>query len=124
VFERCGERSITAAERLIAELKKCFATAGDPPMVLRRQRPRTDFPSTAIVLRLKAGQATSNRSTTGYECPKRNHWTDLLEARVVINGRHRHWALSHLTRSMRPHPSPVACEIDWYQTTWLHNPVT
>jgi putative transposase len=52
------------------------------------------------------------------ECLNRNHWTNLLEARVVIgdfkhehNQRHRHSALGYLTATehrcpMQPHPSP------------------
>lgn len=58
------------------------------------------------------------------ECLNRNHWTNLLEARVVIgdfkhehNTRHRHSGLGYLTPveyaarcSHRHHP--VACEIN------------
>ncbi|MEV4129306.1 integrase core domain-containing protein [Nocardia sp. NPDC049707] len=58
------------------------------------------------------------------ECLNRNHWTSLLEARVVIgdfkdehNRRHRHSALGYLTpaeyaaRCSRTH-DPVACEFN------------
>jgi putative transposase len=58
------------------------------------------------------------------ECLNRNHWTNLLEARVVIgdfkhehNQRHRHSALGYLTpaeyaaRCRHTH-YPVACEIN------------
>ena len=58
------------------------------------------------------------------ECLNRNHWTNLLEARVVIddfkhehNRRHRHSALGYLTpaeyaaRCSHTH-HPVACEIN------------
>jgi putative transposase len=58
------------------------------------------------------------------ECLNRNHWTSLLEARVVIgdykddhNRRHRHSALGYLTpaeyatRCTHSH-HPVACDIN------------
>jgi putative transposase len=58
------------------------------------------------------------------ECLNRNHWTNLLEARVVIgdfkhehNHRHRHSALGYLTpaeyatRCRHTH-HPVTCEIN------------
>ena len=58
------------------------------------------------------------------ECLNRNHWTTLLEARVVIGDfkeehdtRHRHSALGYLTpaeyaAACRHTHTPVACEIN------------
>ena len=72
------ERSITA-ERLIAELEKCFAAAGGPPMVLRMDNgPELISQALQSFCDGKVGlsyippgspwkTATSNRSTTGYE---------------------------------------------------------
>jgi hypothetical protein len=65
------------------------------------------------------------------ECLDRNHWTSLLEARVVIEEfkddhnhrhRHRHSSLGYLTpteyaaRCAHTHQPVDGCEIDWHQT--------
>lgn len=131
------ERSITAG-RLIAELEKCFAVAGGPPMVLRMDN-GPEFISQALQLFCAGkvgmvyippgapwenGYIESFNNRLRRECLNRNHWTNLLEARVVIgdfkheyNHRHRHSALGYLTpgeyaaRCSHTH-HPVACEIN------------
>jgi putative transposase len=131
------ERSITA-ERLIAELEKCFAAAGGPPRVLRMDngpelisQALQSFCAGKVGLSYippgapwENGHIESFNNRLRRECLNRNHWTDLLEARVVIgdfkhehNHRHRHSALGYLTpveyaaRCGHTH-HPVACEID------------
>ncbi len=61
------------------------------------------------------------------ECLNRNHWTSLLEARVVIedfkddhNHRHRHSSRGYLTSSWGslPHAGPYAAKC-----THIHQPV-
>jgi putative transposase len=144
------ERSITA-ERLIAELEQVFTAAGGPPMVLRM-----DNGSELISQALQSfcagkvglsyippgapwdnGYIESFNNRLRRECLNRNHWTNLLEARVVIddfkrehNHRHRHSALRYFTpaeytaRCSHTH-YPVACEIlkTVSITTWLQNRV-
>jgi len=131
------ERSITA-DRLIAELKKCFAAAGGPPMVLRMDNgPELISQALQSFCAGKVGMSyippgapwdngyiESFNNRLRRECLNRNHWTNLLEARVVIgdfkhehNHRHRHSALGYLTpveyaaRCSHTH-HPVACEIN------------
>jgi putative transposase len=131
------ERSITA-ERLIEELEKCFAAAGGPPMVLRMDngpelvsQALQSFCATRVGLSYippgtpwENGHIESFNNRLRRECLNRNHWTNLLEARVVIgdfkaehNARHRHSALGYLTpaeyaaRCSHTH-HPVACEIN------------
>jgi putative transposase len=131
------ERSITA-QRLVAELEKVFATAGGRPMVLRMDN-GPEFIS-QVLQRFCAGKVgmcyipPGTPWNNGYiesfnnrlrkECLNRNHWTTLLEARVVIgdfkhehNHRHRHSALSYRTpaeyaAACRHTHYPVACEIN------------
>jgi transposase InsO family protein len=131
------ERSITA-ERLVDELEKVFAVAGGPPMVLRMDngpemisQALQQFCSDKVGLSyIPPGTPWNNAYIESFnnrlrkECLNRNHWTTLLEARVVIgdfkhdhNHRHRHSALSYLTpteyaaRCSHTH-HPVACEIN------------
>ena len=131
------ERSITA-ERLTRELEACFAAAGGPPMVLRMDN-GPEFISRALqsfcagrvgLSYIPPGTPWNNGHIESFnnrlrrECLNRNHWTNLLEARVVIgdfkrehNTQHRHSSLGYLTPaeyaarcSHRHHP--VACEIN------------
>ena len=131
------ERSITA-DRLIDELEKCFAAAGGPPLVLRMDngpelisQALQSFCAGKVGLSyIPPGTPWNNRYIESFnnrlrrECLNRNHWTNLLEARVVIgdfkhehNARHRHSALGYLTpaeyaaRCSHTH-HPVACEIN------------
>jgi putative transposase len=131
------ERSITA-ERLIEELRTCFATAGGPPRVLRMDN-GPELISQALqsfcagqvgLCYIPPGTPWNNAYIESFnnrlrrECLNRNHWTNLTEARVVIgdfkhehNHRHRHSALGYRTpaeyaaRCSHTH-HPVACEIN------------
>ena len=131
------ERSITAA-RLTEELDKAFALWGGPPRVLRMDN-GPEFISTVLqqfcqdrvdISYIPPGTPWNNGFIESFnnrlrqECLNRNHWTSLLEARVVIgdfkddhNHRHRHSALGYLTpaeyaaRCAHIH-APVGCEID------------
>ncbi|WP_372341547.1 IS3 family transposase [Nocardia sp. CC216A] len=131
------ERSITA-EKLVAELEKVFATRGGPPMVLRMDN-GPEMISAALqqfcahrvgIVYIPPGTPWNNGFIESFnrrlraECLNRNHWTSLLEARVVIgdfktehNHRHRHSALGYLTpaeyaaRCGHTH-HPVACDIN------------
>ncbi|KZS75294.1 integrase [Mycobacterium kansasii] len=131
------ERSITA-DRLIDDLEKCFAAAGGPPMVLRMDngpelisQALQQFCAGKVGLSyIPPGTPWNNAYIESFnnrlrrECLNRNHWTNLLEARVVIgdfkhehNTRHRHSALGYLTpaeyaaRCSHTH-HPVACDIN------------
>jgi putative transposase len=130
------ERSITA-ERLVAELERVFALAGGPPQVLRMDNgPELVSEALQQFCEGKVGLSYIPPGTpwnNGYiesfnnrlrkECLNRNHWTTLLEARVVIGDfkeehttRHRHSALRYLTpaeyaAACRHTHTPVACEI-------------
>ena len=125
------ERSITA-ERLVTELEKVFAAAGGPPMVLRMDNgPEMISQALQQFCAGKVGMLLHTAGTpwnNGYiesfnnrlrkECLNRNHWTNLLEARVVIgdfkhdhNHRHRHSALGYRTPAeyaapLQAHPPP------------------
>ena len=131
------ERSITAT-RLVAELDKAFALWGGPPRVLRMDN-GPEFISVALqrfcgdrigISYIPPGTPWINGHIESFnnrlrrECLNRNHWTNLLEARVVIgdfkddhNHRHRHSSLGYLTpaeyaaRCTHQH-HPVGCEID------------
>ncbi|KAA8963990.1 IS3 family transposase [Mycobacterium sp.] len=131
------ERSITG-ERLVDELEQVFAAAGGPPMVLRMDN-GPEMISQALqrfcenkvgLVYIPPGTPWNNGHIESFnnrlrkECLNRNHWTSLLEARVVIgdfkhehNHRHRHSALGYLTpaeyaaRCSHTH-HPVACEIN------------
>ncbi|QBJ96845.1 transposase [Rhodococcus sp. ABRD24] len=131
------ERSITA-ERLTRELEACFAAAGGPPMALRMDngsefiyQALQSFCAAQVGLSyIRPGTPWNNGYIETFnnrlrrECLNRNHWTNLLEARVVIgdfkhehNTRHRHSSLGYLTPveyaarcSHRHHP--VACAIN------------
>jgi putative transposase len=131
------ERSITA-ERLVSELEGVFAAAGGPPMVLRMDNgPELISQALQQFCAGKVGLSYIPPGTpwnNGYiesfnnrlrkECLNRNHWTNLLEARVVIgdfkhehNHRHRHSALGYLTpaeyaATCRCTHTPAACEIN------------
>jgi putative transposase len=109
------ERSITA-DRLIAELEKCFAAVGGPPMVLRMDN-GPELVSQALqsfctgkvgLVYIPPGTPWDNGYIESFnnrlrrERLNRNHWINLLEARVVIgdfkhehNHRHRHSALGY-----------------------------
>ncbi|BCK53195.1 integrase [Nocardia wallacei] len=126
------ERSITA-DRLVAELDKVFAAAGGPPRVLRMDN-GPEMISHALqrfcadqvgISYIPPGTPWNNGFVESFnrrlrtECLNRNHWTTLLEARVVIgdfkadhNMRHRHSALGYLT----PAEYAAAC-------THTHHPV-
>lgn len=111
------ERSIPAC-RLVQELEAAFAVRGGPPKVLRMDN-GPEFISAALQ-RFCAGKVGMSFIPPGMpwnnghiesfnnrlrkECLNRNHWTNLLEARVVIgdfkddhNHRHRHSALGYRT---------------------------
>lgn len=131
------ERSITA-DRLIDDLEKCFAAAGGPPKVLRMDN-GPELISQALqqfcagkvgLYYIPPGTPWNNAYIESFnnrlrrECLNRNHWTNLLEARVVIgdfkhehNTRHRHSALGYLTpveyaaRCSHTHHH-VACDIN------------
>src|ERR1700752_4270580 len=91
------ERSITA-ERLVAELEKVFAAAGGAPMGLRMEKgPGLIFQALQQFCADKVGlsyippgtpwnnayiESFNNRLRR--ECLNCNHWTNLLEAQVVI----------------------------------------
>lgn len=131
------ERSITG-ERLVADLERCFAAAGGPPVVLRMDngpelisQALQSFCAGKVGLSYippgtpwNNGHIESFNNRLRRECLNRNHWTNLLEARVVIgdfkhehNTRHRHSALGYQTpaeyaaQCSHTH-HPVACEID------------
>jgi transposase InsO family protein len=131
------ERSITSA-RLIEELEKAFALWGGPPLVLRMDN-GPEFISHVLqqycagkvgMSYIPPGTPWNNGHIESFnnrlrkECLNRNHWTNLLEARVVIgdfkddhNHRHRHSALGYRTpaeyaaQCTHTH-HPVGCEID------------
>lgn len=131
------ERSITS-DRLVVELGKAFALWGGPPQVLRMDN-GPEFISHALqqfcdkkvgISYIPPGTPWNNGHIESFnnrlrkECLNRNHWTNLLEARVVIedfkddhNHRHRHSSLGYRTPAEyaaqcthRHHP--VECEID------------
>jgi putative transposase len=131
------ERSITA-DRLIDDLEKCFAAAGGPPTVLRMDngpelisQALQQFCAGKVGLSyIPPGTPWNNAYIESFnnrlrrECLNRNHWTNLLEARVIIgdfkhehNTGHRHSALGYLTpaeyaaRCSHTH-HPVACDIN------------
>jgi transposase InsO family protein len=123
--------------RLVAELDTVFAARGGPPRVPRldngpemTSQALQQFCGEKIGLSyIPPGTPRNNGFVESFngrmrrECLNRNHWTSLLEARVVIgdfkdehNRRHRHSALGYLTQteyaarcSHTDHP--VACEI-------------
>ena len=131
------ERSITA-ERLIEDLERSFAAAGGPPMVLRMDdgpemisQALQQFCDGKVGLSyIPPGTPWNNGFIESFnnrlrnECLNRNHWTNLLEARVAIadfkhehNSAHRHSALGYLTpaeyAAQCSHTHyPVACEIN------------
>jgi putative transposase len=88
------ERSITA-ERLMAELEKCFAAPGGLPRVLRMdngpelisQALRSFCAGKVGLSYIRPGAPWHNGHIESFnsrlrrECFNRNHWTDLLEAR-------------------------------------------
>ncbi len=132
-----AERSITA-ERLVAELERVFTATGGPPKVLRMDN-GPEMISVALqqfcadrvgIAYIPPGTPWNNGYIESFnrrlrhECLNRNHWTSLLEARVVIgdfktdhNHRHRHSALGYRTPAeyaatcSHTH-HPVACDIN------------
>ncbi|PPI98956.1 IS3 family transposase [Nocardia nova] len=110
------ERSITG-ERLVAELARVFAARGVPKVLRCDNGP--EMISTALqrfcanrigITYIPPGTPWNNGYIESFnrrlraECLNRNHWTSLLEARVVIgdfksdhNLRHRHSALGYRT---------------------------
>lgn len=131
------ERSITA-ERLITELEKVFAATGGPPMALRIDN-GPELISQALqqycvgkvgLSYIPPGTPWNNAYIESFnnrlrrECLNRNHWTNLLEAQVVIgdfkhdhNHRHRHSSLGYLTpaeyaAACRHTHHPVTCDIN------------
>jgi putative transposase len=125
------ERSITG-EKLVAELARVFATRGVPKVLRCDNGP--EMISTALqrfcanrigITYIPPGTPWNNGYIESFnrrlrtECLNRNHWTSLLEARVVIgdfktdhNLRHRHSALGYRT----PAEYAAAC-------THTHHPV-
>ncbi|WP_433208807.1 IS3 family transposase [Nocardia sp. CA-107356] len=125
------ERSITA-DRLVAELERVFAVRGAPKVLRLDNSP--EMISQALqrfcgdkvgIVYIPPGTPWNNGYVESFkrrlrtECLNRNHWTTLLEARVVIgdfkqdhNRRHRHSALGYLT----PAEYAAAC-------THTHHPV-
>ncbi len=131
------ERSITA-ERLVEGVEKKFALWDGPPLVLRMDN-GPEFISHALqqfcagkvgLSYIPPGTPWNNGYIESFnnrlrkECLNRNHWTNLLEARVVIgdfkddhNQRHRHSSLGYRTpaeyaaQCSHTH-TPVSCEID------------
>lgn len=125
------ERSITG-ERLVAELERVFAVRGTPKVLRLDNGP--EMISAALqsfcadrvgISYIPPGTPWNNGFVESFnrrlrvECLNRNHWTSLLEARVVIadfkhehNHRHRHWALGYRT----PAEYAAAC-------THTHHPV-
>lgn len=130
------ERSITA-ERLVVELERVFAVRGAPKVLRCDNGP--ELISTALqsfcadrvgISYIPPGTPWNNGFVESFnrrlrtECLNRNHWTSLLEARVVIgdfkddhNQRHRHSALGYRTPAEyaaacthRHHPA--ACDIN------------
>jgi putative transposase len=131
------DRSITS-DRIVDELEKVFAARGAKPMVLRLDN-GPEMVSTALqafctnqvgIDYIPPGTPWNNAFIESFnsrqrrECLERNHWTSLLEARVVIgdfkhehNTRHRHSALGYQTPAeyaahCRCTHAPVGCEID------------
>jgi len=131
------DRSITA-EKVDRGARQDVRRMGWPtPGTAARQRSRVHIESAATVLRHRdrnrlhpAGDPVEQRHIESFnnrlrkECLNRNHWTSLLEARVIIadfkddhNHRHRHSSLGYLTpaeyaaRCTHTH-HPVAREID------------
>jgi putative transposase len=142
------ERSITA-ERLIAELEKCFAAAGGPPMVLRMDngpelisQALQSFCDGKVGLSYippgspwENGYIESFNNRLRRECLNRNHWTNLLEARVVIGDfkhehNHRHPLGPGLPNAGRvrcgvqahPHPGRLRDELNPEQNNPTLNP--
>ena len=132
-----AERSITT-EHLVTELQRVFAATGGPPKVLRMDN-GPEMMLTALqqfcadrvgIVYIPLGTPWNNgyiepfNLRLRHECLNRNHWTSLLEARVVIgdfkadhNHRHRHSALSYRTPAEYAATCghahhPVACDIN------------
>jgi transposase InsO family protein len=129
------DRSITAP-RLAAELRKAFAIHGTPRVLRLDNGP--EMISAALqrfcadrigISYIPPGAPWNNGYIESFdnrlrrECLNRNHWTNLLEARVVIgdfkhehNHRHRHSALGYRTpfeyaAQCQCSHLPVGCEI-------------
>jgi hypothetical protein len=122
------ERSITA-EKLVTELERVFAARG-APKVLRcdngpelisaaLQRSCTDRVGISYIppgTPWNNGYIESFNRRLRTECLNRNHWTSLLEARVVIGdfkptttcgtGIQR-WGIGHRPSTQRPAPTPT-----------------
>ncbi|MBF6303097.1 IS3 family transposase [Nocardia amamiensis] len=130
------ERSITA-ERLVTGLEKVFAARGAPKVLRMDNGPEMisaalqRFCSNRVgMVYIPPGTPWNNGFVESFnrrlrtECLNRNHWTNLLEARVVIgdfkddhNRGHRHSALGYLTpaeyaASCTHRHHPVACTIN------------
>ncbi|MFF7944878.1 integrase core domain-containing protein [Nocardia gamkensis] len=129
------ERS-TTGDKLVAELARVFATRGVPKVLRCENGP--EMISAALqcfcghrigITYIPSGTPWNNGYIESFnrrlrtECPNRNHWASLLEARVVIgdfktehNLRHRHLALGYRTPAKNAaactHPHPVGCGID------------
>lgn len=130
------ERSITA-QRLTEEWTRRSYCGAGPPLVLRMEnRPEV----ISLVLQQSCGDRVgicyvppgtpwNNRHIESFdnrlrkECLNYNHWTSLLEARVVIDDfnedhKHRHWTLSyptsadHAARCTHTHHPVDGCKID------------
>jgi putative transposase len=116
------ERSITA-ERLFAELETVFTPAGGPPKVLRMDN-GPELISQALHqscagkvglsyippgTRWNNGYIESFNNRLRQECRNRNHWTNLLEARVVIGDFKREHTIGTASRrwAISPRPSTL-----------------
>ncbi len=130
------ERSITA-EALVTELEKVFVARGAPRVLRCDNGPEMISAALQQFCGDRVGMSYIPPGTpwnNGYvesfnrrlriECLNRNHWTSLLEARVVIgdfktehNERHRHSALGYRTPAEYAAicactHHPVTCRID------------
>ena len=135
--EHCGALDHRAG--LTDELDKTFALWGGPPLVLRMDngpefishvlqqfcRDRVGISYIPPGTPWNNGHIESFNNRLRKECLNRNHWTSLLEARVVIedfkddhNHRHRHSSLGYLTpaeyaaKCTHNHQPVEGCEID------------
>lgn len=122
------ERSITS-ERLVAELEQVFAVHGAPKVLRLDNGPEMisaalqSFSADRVGISFippgtpwNNGYVESFNRRLRVECLDRNHWTNVLEARVVIadfkhehNHRHRHSALGYRTppSTLQPAPTPT-----------------
>ncbi len=118
------ERSITA-EKLVAELEKVFTARGGPPMVLRMDngpemisQALQQFCADRVGLSyIPPGTPWNNGYIESFnrrlraECLNRNHWSTLLEARVVIGLQDRAQPAASSLGAGLPDPGRVRCPL-------------